>query len=200
MEQFSISVKDYLKKLMAVGNFVRAEKSSFSDSLDYLKSKNFDFVLIGGLATSHYSPPRLTEDIDIFLENEQKLEEFKRLSLGEVKWIRKHAFICSGIEVEVLTPEFLSIPSKISDYVFSTKVEKSSGLFIPSPEGVLLLKLEALRDFPDKQDIYNIIKTQGQSLDLEIVKSLTSEKGRLFLDEVVKNLKIFLEDRLEEEA
>jgi hypothetical protein len=179
-----------------VGNFVRAEQSNFSQPIDYLLSKNIDFVLIGGLASSHYSPSRITEDIDILLENESKLEAFKKLTVGEVKWVRKHAFNYGGIEVETLTPEFLKIPADVSNYVFSNKVKQSSGFYIPSAEGVLLLKLCALRDYPDKQDILSIVKTQGNKLDLETVKSLTSEEGRLFLDSVIEKSKIFMDDGL----
>lgn len=188
---FRVSVGEYIKKLQKVGNFVKGRHSNFNDVISYLLSKNIDFILIGGLAVSHYSPPRFTEDVDILLENELELEKLKGVT-SEVKWNRKHCFLFKGMEVEVLTPEFLSLPGVVNSYIFKTKVSQGDFL-IPSVEGVLLLKLHSLRD-KDKEDINSVVKTQGKTIDFDAVRNLTSKEGKDYLEKTIGNLQKYLDD------
>lgn len=194
MKSYGMSdIIKYSNKLEKVSTFVRTGISPFSDILKYLTSLNIDFILIGGLASSHYMPARFTEDVDILVRSEDEFLKLKQNTMGSVKWIRGHAFLLNGVEVEILTPEFVNMPSSIATYIFNTSV-MTDGFKIPSTEGVLLSKLVALREI-DKQDIQSIIKTQGTKIDFGVIYSLIpSQEAKEFLDITINKLKFILED------
>lgn len=95
-------------------------------------------VLIGGLALSYWAQPRYTMDIDVLFGSEQELPE----QVSGFKKLRGHSFQHNKthVEIEVLTPEFLKIPSELWDKVLQTSVERN-GVRIASPTGIAALKL-----------------------------------------------------------
>lgn len=186
-------IKEYLKKLSHVSKIVHGERSQFSSSLEYLKSLGIEFILVGGLASSHYSAPRLTEDVDILVRSENELKRLKEVSVGKVKWIRGHAFLLDEVETEVLTPEFVNLPPEVINYIFDNKVTSGFGLPIPNAEGVIILKSFRLSD-TDRQDIFNIIKSKGNKIDFDLVMNLIPEKAKEYLGGTRKSLERVVED------
>ena len=185
---------NYLNLLEDIALIKAGESVRFFKAIQFLQNYIENFILIGGLSVSFFSPARLTHDVDVLVEFESDINNLFSLTKGSVKWVRKHAFIFEDIEVEVLSPEFLKLPIEVSNYIFSTKITHSSGLTTPSPEGVILLKLYAFRDI-DKQDIYSIIKTQGNSLNFRNIKELLStQEQREFIDKTLENLEFILND------
>ena len=96
-------------------------------------------LLIGGLAVSYYVRPRATMGIELlFLSADQVPNEvpgFKR--------IRSHAFRhnLTHVEVEVRGASFLMLPRELHLSLLGTAVNDESGFYVPSPTGLIALKL-----------------------------------------------------------
>lgn len=193
---FGYRVGDYIKRLEEVALVKIGESIRFTKAIKFLQNYLDDFILIGGLSASFYAPARLTEDVDILVKSELDVNNLYSLTKDKVKWVRKHSFIFEDIEVEILSPEFLKLPIEVANYVFDTNVNHFSGVVTPSPEGVILLKLYAFREI-DKQDVYNIIKAQGNSLKIQDIRNLLFvEAQRIFFDNTLGSLRFILEDSL----
>ena len=113
-----------------------------------------DGILIGGVALSYYCRPRTTEDLDFLFADESAIP----VPPNKFKKARSHAWIhkSTQIEVELLTPEFLKIPTNIVDQVIST-ARTIDTIRIASPSGLVALKLCANRH-KDRFDIVELIK------------------------------------------
>ena len=117
-------------------------------------------MLIGGLALSYYARPRATTDIDILFLSKDKIplyvEKFKRTSPGAFFHRKTH------VEVKVVAPENINVPSAIADMVYCT-ARVSNGIRVASPTGLVALKLYR----GDPQDIADIINlTKIDQIDL----------------------------------
>ena len=117
-------------------------------ALEHLKENNLDCVLIGGLALSYWVKPRLTQDVDVLFKSERDIPQ----SLPKFSRKRDHAFQHNRthVEVEILTPAFLNIPSDVVHFVFET-AKKVDNISVASPEGLVLLKMERW-NIQDKAD------------------------------------------------
>ena len=131
---------------------------------DWLK-QNVDSVLIGGLALSYYSIPRMTIDVDFLFFSENNIPD----NIIGFKRIRPHAFQHNEthVEIELLTGEFLKISPLVVKKVFETSI-KSDGLRIASASSLVALKLYHL-SMQDKADIVALLKT-GNVSDLSEFK------------------------------
>ena len=134
-----------------------------------------DFVLVGGLARRFHSTPRNTGDIDILFRNEEDLNLFLQQNLGNYKKLRNHAIIVDGVEVDLITPEFLKISQDIVNYVFTTKENAGDNINVASKEGMILLKLYRLSS-TDDNDIRALIESGGKNLKLTDILFLAGGK------------------------
>lgn len=126
---------------------------------DWNQDQTCHDVLIGGLAMSYWVKPRYTQDVDLLILNH---DVHNIADSPRFKRIRPHAFEHrpTGVEIEVLTPEFLNLPVKVAESVTLTAVLKS-GQHIASPKGLIALKLArfSLRDQADIQDLMPVMDT-----------------------------------------
>lgn len=181
MENWRETLEEYIEDLMPIVRLAEGSRSSgFWDPLDYLQGLGIDFLLIGGLAASHFGPPRLTYDLDVLLRSESEVQELKRRTVRQYRWPRNHAFLYGDREVEVLSPEYLNLPDEVVTYVFDTAVTQSSGYQTPSAEGIVLLKCFRL-SLIDQQDIAGVLKQQAQHFDFNTVVELAPVTAQEFL-------------------
>jgi hypothetical protein len=118
-------------------------------------------VVIGGLALSYHVRPRMTQDLDVLFLNASDVPD----QVGGFKRIRPHAFQHNRthVEVEVITPDFVNIPTALAARVIATAT-LSDGIKIASASGLVALKLFRL-SLQDKADIVALIKS-GRIEDL----------------------------------
>jgi hypothetical protein len=134
-----------------------------------------DCVLIGGLALSFYSAPRYTQDIDLLFLSKGKVPD----AVASFKRVRPHSFQerQTHVEVEVLTPEFLSIPKALVEKVFHTAV-KQGRWKVASREGLIALKLQR-GNRQDQADIEKLVLKDTDMTDWPL-----SPKGRQLFDSI----------------
>lgn len=139
-----------------------------------------DWVLVGGLSLGYHADPRGTDDIDIMIYSEENLDNVKFSMARKFKRIagRNHAVIHkdTGVEVEILTPEFLKIPSSIIKKAIEDAIV-DDGLRIITKEGLVATKL-CRGDFKDLGDIETLVKKYGQ-IDISGYE-LTDEQMELY--------------------
>jgi hypothetical protein len=121
--------------------------------------ENINCVLIGGLALSHHSVPRMTIDVDFlfFSENDipDNVKGFKRIRPDAFQHNKTH------VEIELLSGEFLKISPLVVKKTFETAIS-SNGLKIASASCLVALKLYRL-SMQDKADIISLLKTGNVS-------------------------------------
>lgn len=134
----------------------------FMQIFEALNEEEVEYILIGGFAVILYGSPRLTQDIDIFLknndENVNKLKNaFKKIyedvSIDEISFdeLEKYPVIRYG------TPDdfHVDIISKLGelfnyeDLEFTTEIFQGIPVRIATPEVLLKLKTSTVR--PDDQ-------------------------------------------------
>lgn len=133
---------------------------------DWKNNTNSKYVIIGGIAVSFWTRPRTTMDIDILFKNDAAIPK----SVELFKRHRKHSFESKkyGVEIEILSPEFLKIPNGIWESLWDTSRIKE-GFRIASPSGLVALK--AFRIHANKT---NISKNEKASQDIADIISLNS--------------------------
>ena len=126
--------------------------------LRLLNAHAVDYVIIGASAFPAHGYLRATEDIDIFFQSET---DIKNLVMPGFKLTRAHALthLATGVEVELLTPEFLKVDKKLIRLAISTATLRD-GIRVVSKEGLVALKLQRLSDY-DIGDIKRIIRDNG---------------------------------------
>jgi hypothetical protein len=164
--------------------------SSIGNALETVFQFNGDFVLVGGLARRFHSSPRNTGDIDILFRNEGELEKTLVDNIGNYKQIRQHAISINGVEVDLLTPEFLGVPQEIINYIFETKEITESDISVASKEGIILLKLYRLSP-TDDNDIRALIEAGGKNLKVNDIINLAEDKKEI-IQQILEQSKMFL--------
>ena len=165
-----ISLSDSVKTADDVRNLSKqASGMPLSDAVADLASvmskSRVGWALCGGLAVGVHARPRGTDDIDVIIASESYLDAFMTQSAGKFRKTREHAMghKSTGVEVEILTPEFLKIPSELVAKVIETAslagVGKSS-IPVVSREGLIAMKLCRGGDY-DRGDIKAIIRNGG---------------------------------------
>lgn len=137
---------------------------ALSDLASCLKG-SIKWALMGGLAVGFRARPRGTQDIDVYLIGESDIDQIVALTRGKFKRHRPHALqhLSSGVEVELLTPEFLGHdPSLVSKVISTATVEDLGGVEVPvvSRGGLVAAKLNRLSR-QDAADIEAIVKAGG---------------------------------------
>jgi predicted nucleotidyltransferase len=117
-------------------------------------------VLIGGLAMSFYSKPRYTEDVDLLfidLDLPKEIPGFARNQTHALTNKKTH------VEVELVTPELVNVPSSVFKKVVATAKE-IDGLKVASVEGLIVLKLfgsdSVKRESQDTADIERLVESK----------------------------------------
>jgi hypothetical protein len=118
-------------------------------------------VLIGGLAVSFWCKPRATSDGDFLFISENEIPN----EINGFKRVRSHAFRHNKthVEIEVLSPEFLNIPSGLGKKVIETAVKQSNSIKVASKEGLIATKLNRF-SLQDRADIDELLRL-GARLD-----------------------------------
>jgi hypothetical protein len=120
-------------------------------------------VIIGGIALAYHHIPRYTQDLDVlYLHKDnipKEVEGFKRTRSGAYEHKK------TGVEVELVTSEFVNVPHNIIEKVFDTAIQLDN-LKIASKSGLIALKLIAIpsrsskaKSLQDKVDIMNLIES-----------------------------------------
>ena len=88
---------------------------------DWKSSNTSNCVLIGGIALSYYIKPRYTEDINLIFLTDEDIP----LSVYKFRRNRKHSYehIKTGVEVELITPEYINKDNSLFKNVFETSIE-----------------------------------------------------------------------------
>jgi hypothetical protein len=177
-----------------------------------LKEAGIDYALLGGIAVSIYSAPRMTQDIDInIVLNMEDTAEFLRKA-------RKYGFRPIPTDINKFIKETGVIPMKFSkrgiigrfDFIIAQNPIEFAGiqrarfkkiygvkLKIVTAEDLLLHKL--LSDRPiDREDARGILLRQGKKLDMryitawlkKIAKSSFARRLLKEFEELVKNAKV----------
>jgi hypothetical protein len=146
-----------------------------------LAQHRIQYAVIGGMAAGYRSQPRFTKDLDFLLQVPQlqlagllqTLEErgfqFERDAVIR-DWTQHHmaALAYHGIPVDWLKP-VLPIYQHVLDRA-TEETWQGHAIRVASPEGLILLKLLAYRT-QDLLDIENLVAAQGDSLDLDWIRS-----------------------------
>ena len=165
-------------------------------------------VLMGGMATSVYAPPRATFDIDGITEiGDEALEGFLRAVKGKgfvfnqrrpVKVIRDLSFLTlfsprAGVYVDI----FLAKSAFQKQIVSRARRVRIEGLtaYIVSPEDLILLKLLSGRP-RDTEDVRQILLENRRKLDSRYLMTHAHELGvKPFLQDELRSLKITISPR-----
>jgi len=148
---------------------------------DWIKNSKNSGVLIGGMALSYHAIPRYTSDIDVIYLSENDVPKM----VQGFKKTRSHAFthVQTGVEIKILTPEFLKIPRELVQAIVKTSAS-SNGLQIASKSGLITLKLYR-KSRRDQADISDLIRSGD--IDLKpFIKWIAPEDMNLY-KEIEKN-------------
>jgi hypothetical protein len=141
---------------------------------DWRDNTNKDYVIIGGAALSYHVKPRYTEDVDVLYKSEN---EFPKSVIGFTKH-RGHAYEHkkTGVEIELLDPEYLKIPKNIVEKIIDTSIS-SNGFQIASKEGLIVSKLFRFsrQDQADIESIYLHYKGKIDLSDFNLDQELLNK-------------------------
>ena len=177
-------------------------------AVDFLEEAGLEYALLGGIAVSLYSEPRMTQDIDLNIALDVKdLDVFLKKS-------RKYGFRPIPSNINKFVKETAVIPMRFSkggiagkfDFIIAQNPIEFAGIKracfkkilgvrvrIVSAEDLLLHKL--LSDRPrDREDARGIIARQGAKLNLKYISTWLNKIDKLsparrLLDELKELLK-----------
>jgi hypothetical protein len=139
---------------------------------DWVKVVPNTGVLIGGLALSYHVKPRSTMDVDLMFISDSAVP----ISVEGFKKTRNHAFmhLKTHVEIEVLTPEFLKMPTEVIQKIIDTSTN-SKGLLVASKEGLIVSKLYRFNR-QDQADIEKLKELGEVSIEEFPVSDLEIER------------------------
>jgi len=168
-----------------------ANGSELSTALEDFAAETIDvnWALIGGLAVGFHSRPRGTQDVDILLKSGGDIDKLVHM-LKSFKRHRSHAFEHkkTGVEVEVLTPEFLNIDSSIVSKAIETSEKhnlKGSQVPVVSKAGLVALKLQRGK----RQDLADIESVLSKDRSIDCSEYNLTEEQKKTLEEIREDLK-----------
>lgn len=160
----SLAVADDVR-LLVVAAAGMPLTEAVSDLAGMLSGKDVQWALCGGLAVGVHARPRGTNDVDIMVPDEMTVDRIVMLLNEKFRRTRDHAVTHrrSGVEVEILSPEFLNVDSAISKAVISSashsQVGKSS-IPVVTRAGLVASKL-GRSSRQDLADIEAVIRMGG---------------------------------------
>lgn len=161
-----------IERIDHLRNFWKTASNSYLSLAisDFVKlvDNRIEYALCGGLVVGLYGRARGTDDIDILIKNESDIEIIIGLVGNIFKRHRKHAIIHirTGVEIELLTSDFINVDSSIVNVAIDNAVIKSVGnINIPviTKEFLVILKLQRANEY-DIGDIKNILR--NNTIDL----------------------------------
>jgi hypothetical protein len=155
-------------------------KSAARQVSEFLSSKGIPHAVIGGMAVSAYSPPRMTEDVD-FLVPESALSEIREM--GEVSAL---ADSVDGVTLDMdgVTVDFIFMPDEMPDETLEGG-PKIDGIPVLRPEALFLMKMHAPRA-KDQADVIEMIK--AGTVDIKAVKKYVKKHDPSMLDDLESNI------------
>ena len=142
------------------------------------------WTLCGGLAVGVRARPRGTDDVDILIENDATINKVAILSQSLFKHNRLHALVHKkiGVEVDLVTPEFIKVDSSIVLTAIDTAtIANLGGVSVPTitTDGLIALKL-GRSSTQDIADIESVVKN-NKNIDLSQY-NLGEKENKLFED------------------
>jgi len=158
------------------------------DFSQLLSNQGIKWALCGGLSLGLYTRPRGTDDIDIIIENESDIDNVVRITKSIFKKTRDHALVHRqlGVEVELLTSNFINISNHIIQMAINTAQVVSlntATLPVVSREGLVALKLNR-SNTQDIADIESLLKNN----DVDVSKYNLPTKQIKILDNIRKRI------------
>lgn len=161
----------------------------------FLKDAGVDYAVLGGIAVSVYSEPRMTQDIDLNI-----IMDIKDLSVF-LKKSREYGFLPIPLDITRFVKETGVIPMKFSksgvigrfDFIIAQNPIEFAGIKrasfkkiynvnvkLVTAEDLLLHKLLSERP-RDREDVRGIIVRQGKKLNQEYVASWLKKIDKLLI-------------------
>lgn len=149
---------------------------------EFLDDKGISHAVIGGMAVSAYSPPRMTQDVD-FLVPSDCLSQLREL--GSVKPL---ADSVDGVTVQIgdVPVDFLFLDPDLPDDMLDDG-PKIQGIPVLKPEALFIMKMNAPRA-KDHADVIEMIK--AGVADLKSVRSYIKKHVPDMLDDFDSNVMI----------
>ena len=153
--------------------------------LAVLLNAHIKWALCGGLAVGVHAKPRGTQDVDIVIENDGAIEEVVKLSQSIFKHNRFHALTHKqlGVEVDLVTPEFVKIaPSIVSTAIDTAVIRSLGGVQVPTvtQEGLIALKL-GRGSTQDIADVESVVRVRG---NIDLSQYNLGEKEKKLFEEI----------------
>lgn len=163
-----------ISSLNAIRSLYAGGDGDFSQALkDLVENAEGRWALAGGLALGFHGFIRATEDIDIIIEGDHVLESFKwslRLAFKRISK-REHMVkhIKTGLEIEILTPEWLKeVPKQVFNFALENiETRNVNGVSVPvvNIKALYALKLQRASR-PESLDEKQNLKTERDRLDI----------------------------------
>jgi hypothetical protein len=136
------------------------------------------YVTVGGTALALLGFPRGTQDIDILVASESSMSRLNQQLSDKFRKHRAHAFEhkSTGVEVEVLTPEFVGIDSQLASEAISTAQNN-----VVLPQYFVALKFGRF-SLQDMADISRILKARPEIVEeaRRLITRFYPEKQNMF--------------------
>jgi hypothetical protein len=159
-------------------------KSAAKQVSEFLTKKGIAHAVIGGMAVSAFSPPRMTEDVD-FLVPESALDTIREL--GEVTPLSPPVdgvTVKMGDGEEAVDVDFVFMPEDMPEETLEggTTID---GIPVLRPEALLLMKMHAPRA-KDHADVIEMLK--GDLVDRKAVRAYIKKHDPSMLDDFDSNV------------
>jgi hypothetical protein len=157
--------------------------------LSELLQNKIKWALCGGLAIGAYTNPRGTEDVDIILENDAIIDTVVQLTQSLFRHNRFHALVHkqTGVEVDLVTPEFIKVDlSIVLKAIATASIINLGGIKVPivTKAGLVALKLGRASAY-DIGDIESIIKNNN---DIDLSQYSLGEKEKKLFEDIKKKV------------
>jgi hypothetical protein len=158
--------------------------STTIEDLAKILSNKVKWCLCGGLAVGVHARPRGTDDVDILLMDDSVLLYVYSITSSHFKKLSDHMIIHkkNGVEVDLVTPEYINVNSQIVHKAIETsKVSTIGNVSIPvvTREGLVALKL-CRGKYIDLADIESIVKNgQVNVSDYQLTKEQISKLNEI---------------------
>ena len=142
---------------------------------EFLRERNIPNAVIGGMAVSAYSPPRMTKDVDFLVPEDAKYV------IGELGDTTPLAESVDGVTVRVgdIDVDFIFMPDGMPESTLKDG-PVIDGVNVLRPEALILMKIHASR-LKDHADVVEMIK--AGKIDLDAVRKYIKKHDRDTLDD-----------------
>lgn len=153
--------------------------------LAILLNGHVKWALCGGLAVGVRAKPRGTQDVDIVIANDGAIDDVVKLVQFMFRHNRLHALTHKklGVEVDLVTPEFIKVDSSIVATAIDTAtITNLGGVNVPTvtTNGLIALKL-GRGSTQDIADVESVIKNNH---DLDLSQYNLNEKEKKLFEEI----------------